>query len=112
MLASVSGYIHTECFKAADPPRIVFATIRDDSTLLYPTAFILFVNCIGVVLPTYVPHTIESYFAYKHRLSTMPGIFQKEEGLKIAVIGGGIAGVTLALGLLSRNINVCVYERG
>ena len=32
--------------------------------------------------------------------------------LHVAIIGAGIAGVTLALGLLSRNISVAVYERG
>jgi salicylate hydroxylase len=32
--------------------------------------------------------------------------------LEIAIIVGGIAGVSLALGLFSRNINVKVYERG
>lgn len=36
----------------------------------------------------------------------------EEKAMEIAIIGGGIAGVTLALGLLSRNINVRVYERG
>lgn len=30
---------------------------------------------------------------------------------EVAIIGGGIAGLTLALGLLSRNISVAVYER-
>lgn len=32
-------------------------------------------------------------------------------GLRVAIIGGGIAGVTLALGLLSRGIGTTVYER-
>ena len=36
----------------------------------------------------------------------------EEKALEIAIIGSGIAGVTLALGLLSRNINVRIYERG
>ncbi|KAI4286650.1 MAG: hypothetical protein L6R35_004095 [Caloplaca aegaea] len=35
-----------------------------------------------------------------------------KDDVEVAVIGGGIAGVTLALGLLSRNINVRIYERG
>jgi salicylate hydroxylase len=35
-----------------------------------------------------------------------------EEPLEIAIIGGGIAGIALALGLYTRNINVKVYERG
>jgi salicylate hydroxylase len=30
----------------------------------------------------------------------------------VAVIGGGIAGVTLAIALLARNIDVNLYERG
>ncbi len=42
----------------------------------------------------------------------MVGIMAEEKAIEIAIIGGGIAGVTLALGLLSRNINVRVYERG
>lgn len=37
---------------------------------------------------------------------------ETKEQLEIAIIGGGIAGVSLALGLFSRNINVKVYERG
>ena len=32
--------------------------------------------------------------------------------LDVAIVGGGIAGVTLALGLLARNVNVKIYERG
>ena len=36
----------------------------------------------------------------------------KETTLDVAIVGGGIAGLTLALGLLSRNINVKIYERG
>ncbi|EPE28678.1 FAD/NAD(P)-binding protein [Glarea lozoyensis ATCC 20868] len=35
-----------------------------------------------------------------------------EESLEIAIVGGGIAGISLALGLHTRNINVKVYERG
>lgn len=42
----------------------------------------------------------------------MAGIMAEEKALEIAIIGGGIAGITLAMGLLSRNINVRVYERG
>ena len=36
----------------------------------------------------------------------------EQSDVEIAIIGGGIAGVTLALGLLSRNIKVRIYERG
>lgn len=36
----------------------------------------------------------------------------KEKTLDVAIIGGGIAGLTLALGLSSRNVNVRIYERG
>lgn len=32
--------------------------------------------------------------------------------LRVAIVGAGIAGVSLALGLLSRGISVTVYERG
>ena len=32
-------------------------------------------------------------------------------GLDVAIVGGGITGVTLALGLLTRNIHARVYER-
>ena len=32
--------------------------------------------------------------------------------LDVAIVGGGIAGVTLALGLLSRGIKTTIYERG
>jgi salicylate hydroxylase len=39
-------------------------------------------------------------------------MLEKEEPLQIAIIGGGIAGITLALGLFTRNISVKVYERG
>lgn len=35
----------------------------------------------------------------------------QEESLDIAIIGGGIAGLTLAQGLLTRKINVRIYER-
>ncbi|KAL2813939.1 hypothetical protein BDW59DRAFT_24934 [Aspergillus cavernicola] len=35
-----------------------------------------------------------------------------EKPLEIAIIGGGIAGVALALGLLRRDINFRLYERG
>ncbi len=35
-----------------------------------------------------------------------------EGDVEVAIVGGGIAGVTLALGLLSRNIKVQIYERG
>jgi salicylate hydroxylase len=34
-----------------------------------------------------------------------------DEQLEIAIIGGGIAGLSLALGLVTRNINFRVYER-
>lgn len=36
----------------------------------------------------------------------------KNEGIQVAIIGGGIAGMTLALGLLSRGVSTTVYERG
>ncbi|KAK4697080.1 salicylate hydroxylase, partial [Lecanoromycetidae sp. Uapishka_2] len=39
-------------------------------------------------------------------------IIAEEKSIEVAIIGGGIAGVTLALGLRSRNIKVCIYERG
>lgn len=42
----------------------------------------------------------------------MAGMMAEEKALEIAIVGGGITGMTLALGLLSRNINVQVYERG
>jgi salicylate hydroxylase len=32
--------------------------------------------------------------------------------IHVAIVGAGIAGITLALGLLARNISVTVYERG
>lgn len=32
-------------------------------------------------------------------------------GIEVAIIGGGIAGVTLALGLLARGVTTTVYER-
>ena len=35
----------------------------------------------------------------------------KEKSLQVAIIGGGITGVTLALGLLRRNVNFTIYER-
>lgn len=38
--------------------------------------------------------------------------YEPRKSLQVAIIGGGIAGVSLALGLFSRNINVKVYERG
>ena len=34
-----------------------------------------------------------------------------DNGLEVAIVGGGIAGLTLALGLLSRDIKVRIYER-
>lgn len=34
------------------------------------------------------------------------------DGIEVAIIGGGIAGVTLALGLLARGVATTVYERG
>jgi salicylate hydroxylase len=36
---------------------------------------------------------------------------KREGSLDLAIIGGGITGICLALGLLSRNIHVTVYER-
>lgn len=36
----------------------------------------------------------------------------KQDGIQIAIVGGGIAGLTLALGLLSRGIKPTIYERG
>lgn len=42
----------------------------------------------------------------------MTGQLTGQIPLHVAIVGGGIAGVTLALGLLKRNINVKVYERG
>ena len=42
----------------------------------------------------------------------MGSIGHEESPVEVAIIGGGIAGVTLALGLISRSINVRIYERG
>ncbi|KAL9639041.1 MAG: hypothetical protein Q9164_001176 [Protoblastenia rupestris] len=42
----------------------------------------------------------------------MGSTMMDENSVEIAIIGGGIAGVTLALGLLSRNIKVRIFERG
>lgn len=44
--------------------------------------------------------------------STGIQISDSSKRLDVAIVGGGIAGITLALGLLSRNISVTVYERG
>ena len=41
----------------------------------------------------------------------MPGTVVQEQPLDIAIIGGGITGVTLALGLLCRGISFKIYER-
>lgn len=41
----------------------------------------------------------------------MPGTILKEKPLDVAIIGGGITGVTLALGLHKRGINFTIYER-
>lgn len=35
-----------------------------------------------------------------------------QNGLDVAIIGGGIAGLTLALGLLNHGIKTTIYERG
>ena len=41
----------------------------------------------------------------------MPAKLSNEEPLHVAIIGGGITGVTLALGLHRRNISFTIYER-
>lgn len=41
----------------------------------------------------------------------MPSKLSNEEPLHVAIIGGGITGVTLALGLLRQNISFAIYER-
>lgn len=41
----------------------------------------------------------------------MPGVTKEEPQLDLAIIGGGITGLSLAAGLLSRNIHVTIYER-
>lgn len=41
----------------------------------------------------------------------MPGLLVDQEELSVAIVGGGIIGLTLALGLVRRNINVVVYEQ-
>jgi salicylate hydroxylase len=41
----------------------------------------------------------------------MPGLIVEQERLSVAIVGGGIIGLTLALGLLKRNIDVVVYEQ-
>ena len=41
----------------------------------------------------------------------MPGLLIEQERLSVAIVGGGIIGLTLALGLLRRNIDVVVYEQ-
>ena len=41
----------------------------------------------------------------------MPENLSTEEPLHVAIIGGGITGVTLALGLLRRSISFTIYER-
>ena len=37
---------------------------------------------------------------------------EQTDGIQVAIVGGGIAGVTLALGLLTRGVATTVYERG
>ncbi|KAK4161385.1 salicylate hydroxylase [Cladorrhinum sp. PSN259] len=41
----------------------------------------------------------------------MPSAIPKDEPLNVAIIGAGIAGITLALGLLRRKIPFTIYER-
>ena len=38
-------------------------------------------------------------------------IFNDDQPISIAIVGGGIVGVILALGLLKRNINTTIYEQ-
>jgi salicylate hydroxylase len=46
-------------------------------------------------------------------LSKMPTMLtNRDNDIHVAIIGGGIAGVTLALGLLSRGVSTTVYEQG
>ncbi|KAL8716694.1 MAG: hypothetical protein Q9225_006002 [Loekoesia sp. 1 TL-2023] len=41
----------------------------------------------------------------------MPGILAEDRPIQVAIIGGGIVGLTLAIGLLHRNVNFTIYER-
>lgn len=41
----------------------------------------------------------------------MGSLGEPKEGIQVSIIGGGIAGVTLALGLLARGVTPTVYER-
>ncbi|KAL8688509.1 MAG: hypothetical protein Q9218_005598 [Villophora microphyllina] len=41
----------------------------------------------------------------------MPGILMDETPLQVAIVGGGITGVVLAVGLLHRKVNFTIYER-
>ncbi|KAI1452553.1 FAD/NAD(P)-binding domain-containing protein [Annulohypoxylon moriforme] len=43
--------------------------------------------------------------------SHLDGHLQEEGGLSVAIVGGGIVGIILALGLIDRGMRVAVYER-
>jgi len=47
-----------------------------------------------------------------HHLHTMGSIATPHRPLEIGIVGGGIAGLTLAIGLLRRGLQVKIYERG
>jgi salicylate hydroxylase len=41
----------------------------------------------------------------------MPGVVTDEQPVEVAIVGGGIIGLVLALGLIKRNVKVKVYEQ-
>lgn len=41
----------------------------------------------------------------------MPGVLVEEERFEVAIVGGGLVGLILALGLIKRNIRVKIYEQ-